>query len=132
MGGLERHKYKKLRKKNQRGKENLSATLNTLRKEKKQEGEIIIATFNVRTLGAEEREIELNNALQNMKVDILGLSEVRRFGEAIIEKQNGDMFSYIGETKGQKGVGFIIKRQLKHNIRKYQEFQKELQHCLCS
>ena len=89
MGGLERHNYKKLGKDNQRGNENLSAAHNTLRKEK--EGEIIIA----RTLGTEKWEIELNNALQNMEVDILGLSEVRRFGEAIIEKQNGDIFSYI-------------------------------------
>mgnify|MGYP000085366695 CR=1 FL=1 len=46
----------------------------------------------------------------------LGLSEIRKHGEAIIEKPDGDIFNYIGETKGQKGVGFMIKKQLKYNI----------------
>ena len=39
-----------------------------------------------------------------MIVDILALSEVRRFGEGITEKQNGDIISYIGEKKGGKGL----------------------------
>jgi exonuclease III len=51
-----------------------------------------------------------------MKLDILGLSEVRKHGEAIVEKPDGDILSYTGETKGQYGVGFIIKKKLKHSI----------------
>ena len=58
----------------------------------------------------------LDNALTNFVIDILGLSEVRRLGEAIKRKKTGDIFSYIGETRGQKGVGFIIKKHLQSNI----------------
>lgn len=70
--------------------------------------DITIATLNVRTLRTEEREVELENALEHVNYDILGLSEVRRTGEAIIEKRNGDIFYYKGTTLGQKRVGFII------------------------
>ena len=58
------------------------------------------------------------HALREINFDILGLSEVRRLGEVITEKENGDIFSYMGETKGQKGVGFIIKKHLKDKITK--------------
>ena len=51
-----------------------------------------------------------------MHYDIIGLCEIRRLGEAIIEKDNGDIFCYKGETKGQRGVGFLIKNKLKHMI----------------
>jgi hypothetical protein len=47
-----------------------------------------------------------------MKLDISGLSEVRKHGQAIIETPDRDILSYIGETKRQYGVGFIIKKML--------------------
>ena len=77
---------------------------------------LTIATLNVNTLKTEEREEELNIALENVHYDIIGLCEIRRLGEAIIEKDNGDIFCYKGETKGQRGVGFLIKNKLKHMI----------------
>ena len=70
----------------------------------------------MRSLGTEEKETELHNALHQIKYDILGLSEVRRMGEAIIEKMDGDLYCYKGETRGQRGVGFIIKKHLKQNV----------------
>lgn len=78
--------------------------------------EITIATLNTRTLSTYEREIELEQALQEIKVDILGLSEIRKSGEDIIERTNGDIWYHLGTTPGQKGVGFIIKKQVKHLI----------------
>lgn len=91
------------------------ATPNTNRKKKK-ECTLNIATFNVRSLLSNEREIELEHAIENIHYDIIGLCEIRKTGEAIIEKKNGDLFSYIGETKGQKGVGFIIHKKFKNTI----------------
>mgnify|MGYP000321272845 CR=1 FL=1 len=52
----------------------------------------------------EERELELDKVLENYEIYVLDLCEIRKFGEAIIGKSNGDIFSYIGETKGQRGV----------------------------
>lgn len=77
---------------------------------------ITISTLNVQTLRTSEREEELDHALKEIKFDVLGLSEIRRTGEAIIEKQNGDLFYYIGTTPGQRGVGFIIRKQVKHMV----------------
>ena len=74
---------------------------------------LTISTLNVNTLKTKEREEELNIALEDVLYDIIGLCEVRRLGEAIIEKDNGDIFCYKGETKGQRGVGFLIKNKLK-------------------
>ena len=47
--------------------------------------------------------------------DIIGLSEVRKFGEAIIELSEGELFSYISKTKGQNV--FMIKKELKYCIK---------------
>jgi hypothetical protein len=52
----------------------------------KNTGELIIATLNVRSPAIQEKELGLQNALTHMKLDIIGLSEVRKHGEAIIEK----------------------------------------------
>ena len=42
-------------------------------------------------LRMEERELELDNALENYLIDLLGLCEITKFGEAIIEKPNRDI-----------------------------------------
>ncbi|XP_045453315.1 uncharacterized protein LOC123662516 [Melitaea cinxia] len=47
-----------------------------------------------------------------------GLSEVRRKGNEIIEDEN-HIFYYTGETQGQHGVGFLIKKEYKNNIENY-------------
>ena len=77
---------------------------------------LIIATLNVRTLRTTEREIELDYALEDTKFDVIGLSEIRRTGESIIEKENGNLLSYVGQTRGQKGVGFLIHKDAKKYI----------------
>ena len=72
---------------------------------------LALVTLNVRTLRTEESEVELVHALEEIKSDILGLSKVRRMGEAIVEKENGDLWCHKGETPSQRGVGFIIQKQ---------------------
>ena len=80
--------------------------------------ELTLATLNVRTLRTEESEVELVDALEEIKFDILGLYEVRRMGEAIVEKENVDLGCHKGETPGQRVVGFIIKNRIKHLVNK--------------
>ena len=80
---------------------------------------IYVGTFNIRTLRTAERELELDNALKEVKFSIIGLSETRIMGTNIVEKANGNVLHYIGETKGQKGVGFLIHKDLKHCIEEY-------------
>ena len=44
------------------------------------------------------------------------MCEIRRSGEAIVDRHNGDIFCYKGQTKGQRGVGFIIKKEIIHMV----------------
>lgn len=74
-----------------------------------------ICTFNVRSLSTKERTLELNNAIDKIKWDIIGLAEVKKTGYTI-EEHKEYIFCYIGETRGLHGVGFLIKKSLKSNI----------------
>ena len=74
-----------------------------------------IATINTRGLATEERMVELEMALEERNEDIIGLSEIRKIGEQIITRENGNLFYYLGENKGRNGVGFMVKK----NVRKY-------------
>ncbi|KAI5636907.1 craniofacial development protein 2-like [Phthorimaea operculella] len=78
-------------------------------------GLLNILTYNVRTLMQEERLIELENALAEIKWDIIGLSEIRREGEDILERENC-ILCYKGEKSGTNGVGFLIAKKWKENI----------------
>lgn len=75
-----------------------------------------ICTLNTRTLRTEESLTELEQALEEIKWDIIGISEMRRVGEAIEERENFIMY-YKGETAGHRGVGFIIKPYLKNSVK---------------
>ncbi|KAJ8727495.1 hypothetical protein PYW07_001614 [Mythimna separata] len=59
--------------------------------------------------------------LQKIKIDILGLAEVRRKGYAI-EEHEDYIFCYKGETPGLHGVGFLIKKEHKNNIVSFTAF----------
>lgn len=54
-----------------------------------------ICSMNVRTLKSEDRLIELEEALKHINWDILGLSEVRRLGEEVMERENGGIFYHF-------------------------------------
>ena len=76
----------------------------------------LLSTFNVRTLRSEDRVLELEYGLNQTNYGIMGMSEVRKVGEGIMVKQNGDLFSYIGANTSHKGVGFIINAALKDYV----------------
>lgn len=60
----------------------------------------------------------LRYSLENIKYDIIGLAEVRRNGNNIIEDEE-HIFCHTGESKGLYGVGFLIKKKYKNNIENY-------------
>lgn len=76
---------------------------------------INIATLNTRTLRTQDTLAELNMAIQDIKWDILGISEMRREGENIHEYQDYILFNK-GEKGSKRGVGFLIKMSLKKQI----------------
>lgn len=76
---------------------------------------IHIATYNVLTLRSEESLQELLHSIEDIKWDIIGLSEVRRNGEAIEEYRHVILY-HKGEIPGRHGVGFLIKKELKNSV----------------
>lgn len=97
------------------GKEDHYPSVNETPKEKEKPNNIHIATLNTLSLRTAEKLLELEIALGNIKWDILGMSEVRRIGNCIKEYDDYILY-YIGETKGQFGVGFMVKKHLKKQI----------------
>jgi exonuclease III len=77
---------------------------------------MILGSLNVRTLRTEERLIELEEALAQTNVDIIGLAEVRRNTEKIIHRKSGFIFYHYGTSQGQRGVGFMVRDYLKSKI----------------
>ncbi|XP_062526852.1 craniofacial development protein 2-like [Bombyx mori] len=78
---------------------------------------LALVTHNVRTLRLDEKLVELEEEMDKLRWDVIGLSEIRRQGEDTITLQSGHLFFYReGEQKSQGGVGFIIHKSLVNNI----------------
>lgn len=82
---------------------------------KKKTNDIQIATINCRSLRTPEKLEELELAIQEIKWDIIGISEMRRFGEHI-EDHGKYILYHKGETPGMYGIGFMVKRHLINKI----------------
>jgi len=70
-----------------------------------------IGHFNCQGLVGEGRLIELENTFKNGEIGTLGLSEIRREGEQLLKRHDGNVFYYYGHTKGFRGVGFYINKR---------------------
>jgi exonuclease III len=80
--------------------------------------QLYVCTYNARSLLSHERLIDFKQAISNIKYDIIGLAEIRRTGYNI-EEDDDHIFCSYGQTKGQYGVGFIIKKKYKQNIESF-------------
>ena len=55
--------------------------------------------------------------MKKIKLDIVGVSEVRRKEENLIELNSGNVFFYRGTNNGRtSGVGFIVSKKFKENV----------------
>ena len=78
-----------------------------------------IGTLNVRSLKGEEKILELENAMNDSKIDILELAEIRRLDEKIVKRKSGYIFCHEGIIAGQRGVGFLISPDLEDRIEEF-------------
>jgi len=78
-----------------------------------------VATFNVRTLSDDVHLQSLEIELSRIKWDIVGISEMRRPGEKILELNSKHILYNKGNNKKQGGVGFLINKRLSSNIEKF-------------
>lgn len=75
-----------------------------------------INSFNMRFLKYNDKLLELEFAYQDARIDILGLAEIRKVREAIIQTKNGNLFCYKGVILGQRRVGFLINTKWKNKL----------------
>ncbi len=78
--------------------------------------EFNILTFNCRGLASESRKFEWEQEIKKFKWDVIGLCEIRREGEKLIVDEEGNYFYFKGETKGYRGTGFYINKNLTKNL----------------
>ena len=91
-----------------------SWTLNKLKK-------LNIYTYNVRSLAEDHKLDSLIIELENVNWDIVGISEVHRKGEKLVQLQESNhLFYHKGKENGKfGGVGFLINQKLAGNILKF-------------
>lgn len=86
--------------------------------------QILISTLNTRTLSNDAYLCEFENALDNIKFDIIGLSEVKRNGEGTIECKKFRLY-YNGKTTRSKSpndekaasVGIVVHSKWLKNVK---------------
>ncbi|XP_044760870.1 craniofacial development protein 2-like [Coccinella septempunctata] len=79
---------------------------------------IYLATYNIRTMRDPEHLVKLEEELEHIKWDIVGLCETRLPDEETTVLKSGHLLYQNNGTsqKGQGGVAFLINRKLKHLI----------------
>ena len=82
--------------------------------------------YNARGLANEERLLEFEESLKKVRWDILGIAEVRRAGNELIHRKNGDYLYFYGETKGYRSVGFLVKEKLWNKIKEIKQVNERI------
>ncbi|XP_030747799.1 craniofacial development protein 2-like [Sitophilus oryzae] len=76
-----------------------------------------VATYNARSLLSEERLTELEYELDHIKWDVVGLCEIRRRGEHLVNLKSGHSFYFVGdENSSFGGTSFLIHKRHRQNI----------------
>ena len=88
------------------------------RKRKGLEKEFNIGTWNVRTLLKPGKFDELKTVLQNYKMEITALQEIRWSGKDIVRdaKQQLDLYYSCRDKAGSFGCGFAIRGNMRNNV----------------
>ncbi|GFO29451.1 craniofacial development protein 2-like [Plakobranchus ocellatus] len=76
-----------------------------------------IATWNIRTLLQKGKLENIKQQMERMKLNILGLSEVRWKGAGKIT--GGHEIIYSGGTESEKGVGIVVDQTVTKAIKGY-------------
>ena len=69
---------------------------------------IKISTWNIRTLFQKGKYNNAQKEMERLKIDILGLSEVRWLGAGECNMKNGGKFVYSGGVFAEHGVGIML------------------------
>lgn len=77
-----------------------------------------LCSFNCRTMSKDIHQYLMEQALSKIKYDVIGLSELKRDGEEIIEG-NSFILYFNGSTKNSCSVGFLVNKKWKDQISEF-------------
>ena len=95
--------------------ENFDKAIRKGNKKIKKQRVIKIATLNVRSLKDEYKFLEIEKEFEKSEIDMLGLAEVRRKNETILETKKGKIWFYTGHRE----MGFLVSNKLKKSIKEF-------------
>ena len=73
--------------------------------------------YNTRSLSSDDRLHELEDELDRINFDLLGICETRRQGEGSLTlNKSGHQFYYKGGNTHQNGIGFIVNKNTAGNV----------------
>jgi len=75
-----------------------------------------IGTWNVLTLFKLGALKNLEKVLQEYKVDITTLQEIRWVGEGILERWGSNIYNSCQKSKHEFDCGFIVSKEVKHLV----------------
>jgi exonuclease III len=78
--------------------------------------ELRIGTWNVLTLDKGGALRNLDKVLQEYKVDITALQEIRWIGQGTVERRDGNIYYSCQKSKHEFGCGFILSKKVKHLV----------------
>jgi exonuclease III len=78
--------------------------------------ELRIGTWNVLTLYKGGALKQLENVLQDYKVDIIALQEIRWIRQRILEMMNCSVYYCCQKSKHEFGCGFVVNSKIKHSV----------------
>ncbi|XP_044749740.1 craniofacial development protein 2-like [Coccinella septempunctata] len=110
------HTLKKVCLEDSGGGKNSYHPIKTNRKRFQKSQLLYIATYNAKTLSTDEKLLELEEELKNVKWDIIGISEARRIGEGEVVLQSGNTLCYSGEETALRGVGILVHKRHRDKI----------------
>lgn len=93
---------------------------------KKQKNIINFATLNTRSLHSNSSILELEQAFSEKNIAVLGLAETRRTAEKIVELKSRNMLLHTAAWKGQRGVGFLVRKEWKENISNFNNISNRI------
>lgn len=83
-----------------------------IEKTRKNASKFHVATFNTRTLQTDVHLLMMTEALKKIKYDVIGLSEVKREDEEILETKDFTLCTKTN-TRRRGSIGFIVRRKWK-------------------
>ena len=81
--------------------------------------DLFLGTYDVRTLSKDHHLESLLHEIKHIKWHIIGLSEVRKIGNSLIEVDDNLLYYHGHESKKQSGVGFLINSSIKNHVKKF-------------